>query len=71
MTNLNEGKTYKAAIEGASCPECGGDVAGEGIFATGEPLVYDDPEYTYTPQRGEMLKGIWQECVNGDWDQYS
>ena len=69
-TDLNEGKTYKASIDSA-CPECGGDVEGEGIFATGEPLVYENPDWNYTPTEGEMLKNIWQECVNGDWNQYS
>jgi hypothetical protein len=66
----NYGKTYKAPIESV-CPECEGDVVGEGIFATGEPLVYENPDWNYAPAKGEMLKNIWQECVNGDWDQYS
>jgi hypothetical protein len=70
----NYGKTYKASIE-SICPECEGDVVGEGIFATGETLVYENSTFknvrSYTPREGEMLKNIWQECVNGDWDQYS
>ena len=68
--DLNEGKTYKDTFESA-CPECGGHVDGEGIFATGEPLVYENPDWNYSPEEGEMLKNIWQVCVNGDWDQYS
>ena len=68
--NPNEGKTYTQKFE-SSCPECGGHVDGEGIFATGETLVYDNPEHNYTPEEGEMLKNLWQVCVNGDWDQYS
>ena len=68
--NLLRPATYTASFE-SSCPECGGHVDGEGIFATGETLVYDDPSHNYTPEEGEMLKNIWQVCVNGDWDQYS
>jgi len=57
--------TYKAKYEDMNCLECGELVEGEGIFSTGTPLEY------YTPYPGELLKNIWMECTNCDFDQYS
>jgi len=62
----NETKdTYTARYENMPCIECGELVDGEGIFSTGTPLPY------HNPNRGELLKNIWMECPDCGFNQYS
>ena len=72
----DEGYSFTApynAAEGFSdrdCLECGHEVQGEGVFATGVKIIYTE-NYEYQPLKMELLKNIWMECSNCGWDQYS
>ena len=57
--------TYRQKYSG-QCGGCNGfNVRGEVICATGEKLPHG-----YEPHPGEILKFIWLECGDCDWNQY-
>ena len=53
------------------CHQCGHEVQGEGVFATGVKIIYTEIDYEYQPFETECLKNIWAVCTNCDWDEYS
>ena len=57
--------SYKGAYV-TTCPECGTQIEGEGVIATGVPLPHGDE-----PFKGELLRNIWIECDECGWDQGS
>jgi hypothetical protein len=67
----NSSKSYEGNIEGWDC-DCGGEITGTAVFATGETLYFSSPKgHSYTPSEGEILKYIWLECNKCDWNQAS
>ncbi len=53
------------------CHQCGHEVRGEGVFATGARIVYPEENYEYQPFEMECLKNLWTSCTNCNWDEYS
>ena len=72
-----DGYTFTApynAPEGFSdvnCFECGHEVKGKGVFATGVKIVYPKYDHEYQPFEMECLKNLWMECTNCGLNEYS
>ena len=58
-------------FSGFECHQCGHEVRGEGVFATGARIVYPEYDHDYQPFEMERLKNLWAICTKCDWNEYS